>query len=157
MTPAPPAPDPARDLLRHALAALAYRARKVLRDAPESFATFRVGEAGVRSPIEILSHMGDVLDWALALARGGEVAWRENALRTWDQEVERFFAALQAFDGFLAQGAVVPLERLLQGPIADVLTHVGQLAMLRRLAGAPIRGENYFKAEIAAGQLGFET
>jgi hypothetical protein len=147
----PPAPDPARDLLRHSLAAFAYRARKVLRDAPESFAVFRVGETGARSPIEIVSHMGDVLDWALALARGGEVAWRENAPRTWEQEVERFFASLQAFDGFLAQGAVVPMERLLQGPIADVLTHVGQLAMLRRLAGSPIQGENYFTAEMAVG------
>jgi hypothetical protein len=149
--------DPTRHLLRHTLVALAYRARKTLRDAPESFAAFQVGEAGTRSPLEIVSHMGDVFDWALALSRGGEVAWRENEPRLWDLEVERFFAALEALDGFLASGAAVPAERLFQGPIADVLTHVGQLAMLRRLAGAPIQGENYFKAEIAVGQVGWET
>ena len=150
----PPTCDPARDLLRHTLAALAYRAGKVLRGTPESFATFQVGEAGTRTPIGILSHMSDVFDWALALAREEEVTWRENTPRIWDQEVERFFGALHAFDGFLATGAAVPAQRLFQGPIADVLTHVGQLAMLRRLAGSPIQGENYFKAEIAAGQLG---
>jgi hypothetical protein len=47
-------------------------------------------------------------------------------------------------------------EALFQGPIADALTHVGQLAMQRRLTGAPTRGENFFVAVVTAGQVGEE-
>jgi hypothetical protein len=151
-----PAPDPARDFLRHTLATVAYRARKALLGAPESFATFRVGETGARTPIEILAHMGDLFDWALALARGQQV-WRQAMPRSWDEEVERFFAALSRFDEAVGSGELLgSVERLFQGPVADALTHVGQLAMVRRLAGSPVQGENYFKAEIAMGQVGAE-
>jgi hypothetical protein len=149
-----PAPDPARDFFRHTLATLAYRARKVLLGAPESFAAFRVGETGARTPIEILAHMGDLFDWALALARGQQV-WRQATPRSWSEEVDRFFAALSRFDEAVGSGELLgSVERLFQGPVADALTHVGQLALLRRLAGSPVQGENYFKAEIAVGQVG---
>jgi len=143
-----PAPDPQRDFLRHALATLAYRARKALLGAPESFATFQVGEAGSRTPVEILAHMGDLFDWALALARGQSV-WRNATPGSWEEESERFFAALSRFDEAVAAAeALGSVDRLFQGPVADALTHVGQLNLLRRLAGAPVQGENYFKAEI---------
>jgi len=148
-----PAPDPQREFLRHALATLAYRARKALLGAPEGFATFQVGEAGSRTPVEILAHMGDLFDWALALAQGQHV-WREAAPGAWDEEVGRFFTALSRFDEAVAGGeGLGSAARLFQGPIADALTHVGQLTLLRRLAGAPVKGENYFKAEIWAGQV----
>jgi hypothetical protein len=143
-----------RDLLRHTVATLAYRARKALRDAPPGFEGFAAA-AGTRTPAQILAHMGDLFDWALCLARG-QHAWHDSTPLPWDQEVARFFAAVQAFDAHLASHEPLgwAAERLFQGPIADALTHTGQLTMLRRLAGAPIKGENYAKATITAGSLG---
>ena len=140
--------------LRHAVATLAYRAGKTLRDAPTGFSTFAPAP-GSRTAGQILAHMGDLFDWALSLANGQQV-WNDTPPGVWDADVSRFFTALQRFDERLASSAPLgcPEERLFQGPIADALTHVGQLAMMRRLAGAPIRGENYFKAEIMAGRVG---
>ena len=143
-----------RELLRHALATLAYRGGKAVRGAPDSFASFHLA-ATSRTPVQILAHIGDLLDWALSLARGQE-AWKESPPLAWPDEVSRFYDGLQRLDAQLAtqdpQGASV--EQMLQGPIADALTHVGQIAMLRRIAGAPVKGENYFKAEISAGRVG---
>jgi len=146
--------DGKRALLRHVLATVAYRGGKALRGAPPSFAGFRTGE-GSRSAVEILAHVGDLFDWALGMAKG-DPAWREAAPLPWDREVERFHGALRRFDDLLASDAplAAPEERLLQGPVADALTHVGHLSMMRRMAGAPIRGENYFAADIEAGRLG---
>lgn len=143
-----------RELLRHALSTLAYRAAKVLRDSPPGFATFKVGET-TRSPREILAHMSDLIDWALSVAKGQE-AWHPAPSRPWEDEVGRFFEALGKLDAFLASEATLSCraERIFQGPIADVLTHVGQIAMLRRLAGSRIQPENYSEAKIALGRVG---
>ena len=142
--------DP-RELLRHTLAAVAYRATRALEDAPQEFASF---DGAGRRPVEILAHMGDLFDWALSLAKGAQ-KWHNSTPLGWAAENERFFAALQAFDAYLASSETLhaPVDRLFQGPIADALTHVGQLAMLRRLAGCKIRGENYYVAHIAIGRL----
>jgi hypothetical protein len=144
--------DPARQLLRHTVAALAYRAARALNGAPDHFAGF--AGAG-RTPIQILAHMGDLFDWALSISVGRE-EWHNAQPRPWPEEKARFFSALKAFDDFLASDAPVaaPLDRLMQGPVADALTHVGQLAMLRRLSGSPIIGENFFVAEVSAGHVG---
>jgi len=144
------------ELIRHALATLAYRAGKAVRDAPAGFADFHAGE-GVRTPGQILAHMGDLFDWALSIAKGKQ-AWRDSKPLPWGKEVERLFVALKSFDDFLASNAPVeaPLEKLFQGPIADALTHVGQLAILRRLARAPVKGESYYVAEIVPGRVGAE-
>ncbi len=148
--------DPKRELLRHTVATVAYRAGKPLRDAPETFAAFRVGETS-RTPAQILAHMGDLCDWALSLAKGQQ-KWHDSTPLPWPQEVARFFAAVKTLDDYLASGE--PLhespEKLFQGPVADALNHTGQMAMLRRLAGAPIRGENYHRADITAGRVGPE-
>ena len=148
--------DPKRELLRHALATLAYRGGKTLRGAPADFAEFRVAE-GSRTPAQILAHIGDLLDWGLSIAQGNQ-KWNDSSPLPWDEDVQRFHAALEAFDDYL--GSDEPLkatpEALFQGPIADALTHVGQLAMLRRIAGCAIKGENYYKAEIVAGRVGRE-
>jgi hypothetical protein len=148
--------DPARQLLRHTLATVAYRGGKTLRGAPESFATFTLSDSP-RTPGNILAHMGDLFDWALSMARG-EAAWRDSQPLAWDADVARFFASLKKFDDYLASPEPLhsPAEGLFQGPIADALTHIGQLAMLRRLAGCSIKGENYFKAEISVGRVGSE-
>ena len=151
-----PSADPARDLLRHTLATLAYRGGKALRGATPGFAGFRASQsAGTRTPGQILAHLGDLLDWAVSLAAGEQV-WKETPPGEWDRDVERFFIALDRFDRALAAPGPLgrPPEKLFQGPIADALAHVGQIALLRRMAGAPIRGENYFKADIAAGRVG---
>jgi hypothetical protein len=144
--------DEKRELLRYTLAIIAYRATRALEAAPEAFAGF--AGAG-RMPVQILSHMGDLFDWALTAAMGEE-RWQATQPRAWAEEQSRFFESLQTFDAFLATGGPLhaPVEQLLQGPVADALTHVGQLAMLRRLAGIPIRGENYYVAEIKAGRVG---
>jgi hypothetical protein len=150
-----PTADSSRALLRHTVATVAYRGGKTLRDAPGSFADFHVAPGSTRTPVEILAHIGDLFDWALSIARG-EQRWHASTPLPWDQEVARFFAALGAFDDYLASPAALtaPAEKLFQGPIADALTHVGQLAMLRRIAGGPVRGENYFKARIETGRVG---
>jgi hypothetical protein len=151
---AQPAALAGRELLRHTLATLAYRAGKTLRGAPESFAAFSTGEKG-RTPANILAHMGDLFDWALSIAQGKQ-AWKDSTPLAWPREVERFFQTLKAFDDYLASEAPLAAspEKLFQGPVADALTHTGQLAMLRRMAGCPMRGENYYRAEIAAGRVG---
>ena len=143
-----------REFLRHTLATLAYRAGKVLLDAPDDFGPSAVGGAN-RTPSHILAHMCDLFDWALSNARGAE-RWANTTPDSWAADTSRFFSALAEFDAYLASDAPVmcSIERLFQGPVADALTHVGQLAMLRRLAGCPIKGENYFRAEIVAGRVG---
>jgi len=146
--------DSNRYMLRHALATLAYRAGKTVRGASASFADFHISEDG-RTPIEILSHMGDLFEWALSMAQGAE-KWKNAQPLPWAEEVNRFFASLAAMDAFLASESELafPAERLFQGPIADALTHTGQLAMLRRLAGSNMKGENYSRAIISVGHVG---
>jgi hypothetical protein len=150
------APENKTVSLRHALATLAYRGGKAVRGAPTEFAAFHVAPVS-RTPVEILAHIGDLLDWALVMANG-KFKWHESTPLPWDQETARFFAALEALDRrFAAEEALeARAEKLFQGPIADALTHVGQIAMLRNIAGTPMRGENYFVADIAEGRVGRE-
>jgi hypothetical protein len=148
--------DPGRALLRHTVATLAYRAEKVVRDVPENYPSLRLSPSS-RTPAEILAHIGDLFDWALWLAKG-EHRWHDSAPQAWTLEVQRFFKSVKCFDEYLESTAPLNCnpEKLFQGPIADALTHVGQLALIRRAAGAPVRGENYFKAQIVAGRIGAE-
>ena len=142
-----------RELLRHAVATLAYRGAKAIRNAPPSLAFFRVGDV-TRTPVQILAHVGDLFDWALSLAEGQQ-RWHVATPGTWDEESSRFFAALGRFDQYLASDRPLGCapEKLLQGPVADALTHVGQIMMLRRLANAPVRSENFAIADIVAGHV----
>ncbi len=148
--------DQKREMLRHTLATLAYRGGKALRGAPADFAELRIAE-GSRTPGEILAHLGDLLDWALSMAEGNQ-RWQNSAPLKWEEGVQRFHAGLQAFDDYLASSAplAVSADSLFQGPVADALTHIGQIAYLRRVAECPVKGENYFKAEIVAGRVGPE-
>ena len=146
--------DPTRAFLRHTVATVAYRGGKAVRGAPASFASFS-GDGTDRTAVRILAHIGDLYDWALTQAKGAE-AWNDSTPLAWDQEVERFHAALQRFDEYLASDAplAVPAEKLFQGAIADSLTHIGQIAILRRLGGAKMKSENYSRADIVAGRVG---
>jgi len=148
--------DDKRALLRHTVATVAYRGGKAVRGAPASFASFSP-DGSARTPAKILAHIGDLYDWALSQAKGAE-AWHNSTPLAWDREVERFFATLQRFDDYLASDAplAADAEKIFQGAIADSLTHVGQLAMLRRLSGAKMKSENYSRAEIVAGRVGVE-
>lgn len=143
--------DDKRELLRHTIASLAYRAARALEGTPDDFAIF--SGAG-RRPVDILAHMGDLFDWAFSAVQGNE-RWHNSAPLAWSAEKQRFFTALATFDTYLASSDPLhaSVDRLFQGPIADALTHVGQLAMLRRLAGCPTRGENFYVAKVTAGQV----
>lgn len=143
---------PVRELLRHTLATIAYRGGKTIRNAPPQFAEFN--DNG-KTPAKLLAHIGDLMDWALSMASGAS-KWNESKPLPWDQERERFFRSLKSFDDYLASDQPLQAgpEKLFQGPIADALTHIGQLAMMRRLAGSPISGENYFVADITTGRVG---
>jgi len=150
--------DPKRELLRHTVATVAYRGAKALRHAPAGFADFRAGAGpsdGLRTPGQILAHIGDLYDWGLSIAIGQQ-KWRDSGPLPWDREVERFFAALKKFDDYLAssQPLHAAAEKLFQGPVADSLTHVGQISILRRIAGSPVKGENYYQANIESGHVG---
>ena len=145
--------DSKREMLRHTVATLAYRGAKAVRDAPESFGSFKASPT-TRAPVEILAHIGDLLDWALSIAKSNET-WHNSEPLAWHEEVARFHAALASYDEYLASGGELgaSCERMFQGPVADALTHVGQLTMLRRIAGDPIKGENYSRAKIEAGRV----
>jgi hypothetical protein len=146
--------DAKRDFFRHTLATLAYRATRALENAPESFAEY--SGAG-RTPVQILSHMGDLMEWARSMVEGRQ-GWQNSAPLTWTEEKKRFFTVLQALDRALGASDLAQLdaERLFQGPVADAINHVGQIAMLRRLAGCKMHGENYYVAEIVTGRTGEE-
>ncbi len=143
-----------REFLRHTLATVAYRGGKAIKNAPENFGDFTVSET-TRTPLQILGHIGDLFDWALTIAQG-KTAWNDAQPSDWDNESNRFFVAIQTFDEFLASDEQIhaPLEKLFQGPIADALTHVGQINLLRRMFDAPVRGESYYRAEIEIGRVG---
>ena len=150
-----PADDPVTRLfLRHALATLAYRAGKTVRGTPELFASYKSAPESP-SPHQILAHMGDLMDWALTMAKGAP-KWNNAQLLSWPQEIDRFFASIQRFDDYLESGLPIAWDpgRIFQGGVADALTHTGQLAMLRRLSGHKMKGENYSKAQISVGRVG---
>ena len=152
--------DTSRTLLRHLVATLTYRAAKVLRDAPPDFGGMAFGSA-TRKPVLIVAHLADLMFWAVRLAHGA-ASWTAEGSDDWDTEVGRFFDGLAALDRAITadeslRGPVEnPIEKLIQGPLADALTHVGQLAMLRGMASSPIRPESYARAEIVIGRVGME-
>jgi len=145
-----------REFLRHTVATLSYRAAKVLRDAPPALADYKPGPTS-RSAVEVLAHMGDLFDWALSMGIGAP-KWNNSPPLPWEAECRRFFAAVKAFDDLLASDRPLSSEttRLFQGPVADALTHTGQLALMRRLLDAPVKGESYNRADIRAGRVAAE-
>ena len=149
--------DSKREVLRHMVATVAYRGGIAVVDAPESFGTFRPHET-TRTPAEILAHIGDLLEGSLYLLKG-EMIFLTSTPLPWKDELARFFSAVKALDSYLASDTPLacPVEKLVQGPIGDALTHVGQLVMLRRMSGHPIRPAAYFTAEIVAGEVDEKT
>lgn len=145
--------ETARDMLRHTLATLAYRGSKAIRGAPEGFGDFRASPTS-RTPSQILAHICDLMDWALTQARGKQ-AWTDTTPGTWDDDSARLFTAMRALDDYLASDGPLAYEpgQIFQGAIADALTHVGQINFLRRMFGNPVRGENYFRADITTGRV----
>jgi hypothetical protein len=146
-----------RAALRHLTATLAYRASKVLRDVPPDFARRSFGPS-TRSPVLIVAHMADLVHWAARAATTGEMLWKADGTEDWDDEVRRFFDGLGRLDAAIADEAAFrgSVATIIQAPIADALTHVGQIALLRGMAGVPVRPERYPRAEIVAGRVGAE-
>ena len=148
--------EPGRVVLRQLAATVAYRAAKVLRDVPAGFSHQSFG-AATRQPVRIVAHMADLMTWGVSIAGGGK-EWKAEGGDDWDTEVARFFSGLAALDAAIAADGPFAgsIDKLIQGPFADALTHVGQLAMLRGLSGAPVRPESYARATIVAGRVGLE-
>jgi hypothetical protein len=143
--------NPKRDLMRHFLATLAYRTRKTIVDAPADFGTY---DGAGKPPSKILSHMGDLLSWSISWF--SEPRWNPANESDWNKSVTRFFALLKELDALLASDAQLRChnqERMLQGPLADAMTHVGQLAMLRRMSGSPTKPENFAESAVEIGDL----
>ena len=149
--------DLKREVLRHMVATVAYRGGLAVVDAPESFASFRAHDT-TRTPGEILAHIGDLLEGSLYLLKG-EMVYLTSTPLPWKEESKRFFSAIKNLDSYLASDAPLacPVEKLVQGPIGDALTHVGQIVILRRMSGNPIRSAAYFTAEIVAGEVNEES
>ena len=144
------------DVLRHLVATLAYRAAKTIRDVPSEFPSTSVSPA-TRQPVQIVAHMADLMSWALSLAEG-QSEWKPAGGDDWQTEVQRFFGGLDALDQRLATStpSADSIQKLIQGPLADALTHVGQLAMLRGMAGAAVRPESYARAHVVLGRVGLD-
>ena len=142
--------------LRRVVATLAYRSAKVLRDLPEGFGTASFGP-NTRRPVQIVAHLADLMAWGVTIARG-DYKWVAGGSEDWQAEVQRFFDELAALDRQLVAGLPPDgsIEQLIQGPLADAFTHVGQLSMLRGMTGAPVRPESYARAEILPGRVGRE-
>jgi hypothetical protein len=144
-----------RAVVRHLTATLAYRAAKVLRDVPPGFGSRSFGDT-TRRPVLIVAHLADLMAWAITQTKG-ETSWKAEGSDDWNAEVTRFFDNLSTLDRELASNATAAsIEKLIQGPLADALTHVGQLALLRGMAGAPVRPESYARAEIVAGRVSLQ-
>ena len=142
-------------IVRHIVATLAYRAAKVLRGVPPGFAQTSFGES-TRKPVLIVAHMADLAMYAIRVTQG-QLLFKAEGSDDWEREVARFFDNLATLDRELASTSVeFSVEKLIQGPLADALTHVGQLAMLRGMAGAPVRPESFARAEVVAGRVGSE-
>ena len=149
--------DVKREVLRHMVATVAFRGGIAVSGAPDDFAAFRVS-GDVRAPGELLAHIGDLLEGSLYLLKG-EFVYLTSTPLPWGEEMARFFSAAKRLDAYLESDAPLacPVEKLIQGPVGDALTHVGQLVLLRRVAGCPVRAENYFTAEIVPGMSGQES
>lgn len=146
--------DRDRELLRHFLAAIAYRTQKALRGAPDHYATFSAGNR-VRTPVELLRHMTALMGYARTFFEGGSYPVQPDPLPMFKEEVDRFHQMVEEVGALVSSGAKcsISTEQLLQGPFADTMTHVGQLAMLRRLADSPVPPENFIHADIRADRL----
>ena len=144
------------DVLRHLVATLAYRAAKAVRDVPPEFPHASVS-ATTRRPVHIVAHMADLMSWAASLAEGRS-DWTPTGSDDWKTEVERFFNGLEELDRRLAATppSAESIEKLIQGPLADALTHVGQIALLRGMTGAAVRPESYARAQITRGRVSLD-
>jgi hypothetical protein len=141
-------------VIRHSVATLAYRAEKALRDVPPGFPEFRASPNS-RSALALVAHLGDLMEWAERMTRG-ETRWQAVPQTSWDAATDRFFRGLAVLDAALTESRPESKrhEVTFQGPIADALTHVGQLTMMRGMIGAPVRPESYARARIAPGRVG---
>jgi hypothetical protein len=142
-----------REMLRHYIASIAYHATKAIRDAPATYPEFNAGK-GARTPKQILHHMTGVLTYAHSFFEEYETTFFEH--QQWDAEINRFYEILSKLDeSFKEKGSTeVSEEQLLQGPLSDVMAHIGQLLMLRRIAGCPVPSENFIFADITKGAVG---
>jgi len=141
------------EILRHYLASIAYHATKAIKGAPENYPELNIGK-DIRTPRRILHHVTGVLSYAHSFFEHYDTTYFEH--KPWDEEVRYFYETLSKLDESLQEKEPreVSEEQLLQGPLSDAMTHIGQLLMLRRMAGSPVPSENFIYADIRAGVVG---
>ncbi len=140
------------EFLRHSVATIVYRFQNVLQNSGVDFGDFSAG-SGTRTPREIVRHMYEVSHATQVYIEEERFEGYTATVCEFSQEVERFLETLTALDDVLVHRNIAEngARRILQGPIADMLAHVGQLAMLSRLSGFPIAGEDFSAASIEPG------
>lgn len=143
------------ELLRHLLATIGYRFQAAIEGAPEEYADFDPGH-GVRGPRELVGHCVHVL----RIARSSfepELEPSAPVGDSWNERIALLHLELDLLDRHVDQGTPPQswtLLQMVQGPLADVLTHIGQLALLRRLQGDPVARQSYLRAPVEARRTG---
>jgi len=140
------------EFLRHALSTIAYRFQKAVSNSETEFGYFSAGN-GSRTPNEIIYHMYHVLYTTRIFILEEKDNTEQSEKLDLKSEIDRLNAEINNLDNVLAEK---PLDinyakRLLQGPLSDLLTHIGQISMLSRLNGNPIVGEDFSTASIKTG------
>ncbi len=140
------------EFLRHTLSAISYRFQKAVRNAKSNFGAFYLGKES-RTPEEVISHMHHVLYATRIFIEGGKTQIDPPEKLEFNLEIARFNLELKKTDELLSikEIEINYTKKLLQGPFADVLTHIGQVSMLRRLSGDPTTGEDFSSAPIETG------
>lgn len=149
-------PATKNEYLRHTLATIAYRFQKSVSVAGKGFAGFSLGK-GSRNTTEIIHHIYHVLWWTRVFVQEERFINEKPEKLSFALEIKRVNSELAVLDKVFSETALGMdfSKRLLQGPLSDVLTHIGQLSMLSRLNGHPIKGEDFSSAEISTGVLDY--
>lgn len=141
--------DNQNELLIHTVKTIRYRFIRATQGASASFGEFRIG-ANTRLPKEIVNHMFDLVTKTISMLQHGHFGTPPPEQLNFQQEQERLLAALNDLQTGLSRLPPEPAKakKLLQGPMLDMVTHIGQLAMLNGLHGNKVPRESYFDARL---------
>jgi hypothetical protein len=141
-----------KEFVRHFLATIYYRGIKYLSVDDITFNAFNP-KNGIRTPAEILNHINGLLLYIQSFFIKHTNTHPEQ--QSFIKEVKRFKSVIQMLDSTILSNDLTPqmtYEQLLQGPLADIMLHIGELSMQRKYSGNPADDiENYINADIKIG------